>query len=73
MEVTKDELTDYIRCKIYVYTKIHNQLNLTLWELFQGDFKDFIVNIFIKIHLYQLQKLYNYLNIRGVQINTNYK
>ena len=27
----------------------------------------------MKIHLYQLQKLYNCLNIRGVWVNTNYK
>ena len=72
-EVTKDELTDYIQYKMYIYMEIHNQLDLTLQESFQGDFKDFTVNIFMKIHLYQLQKLCNYLNIRGVQVNANYK
>ena len=72
-EVTKDELTNYVQYKIYVYTEIHNQLDLTLWESFQGDFKDFTVDIFTQIHLYQLQKLRDYLNTRGVQVNTNYK
>jgi len=33
-EVPKDELTDYIQCKIYIYTEIHNQLDWTLWESF---------------------------------------
>jgi hypothetical protein len=51
-EVTKDELTDYLQCKMYVYTEIHNQLDLTLWESFQGDFKDFTVNTFTQIPLY---------------------
>jgi hypothetical protein len=53
-EVTKDKLTDYVRCKIYVYTEIHDQLDLILWESFQGDFKDFTVDIFTQIHLYWL-------------------
>ena len=66
MEVTKDELTDYVQYKIYVYTEIYNQLDLTLWESFQRDFKDFTINIFIKIYLYQFQKLRNCLNIKGV-------
>ena len=73
MEVTKDELTNYVQCKMYVYTEIHDQLDLTLWESFQGDFKDFTVNIFTQIYLYWLQKLRDYLNTRGVQVNTNYK
>ena len=30
MEVTKDELTDYIQYKIYVYTEIYDQLDSTL-------------------------------------------
>ena len=30
MEVTKDKLTDYIQYKMYVYTEIYNQLDLTL-------------------------------------------
>ena len=34
VEVTKDELTNYIRCKTYVYTEIRNQLDYLLWELF---------------------------------------
>ena len=55
MEIPKDELTNYIRCKIYVYIEIHNQLDFLLQESFWGDFKDFIVNIFTKIPLYQLQ------------------
>ena len=46
IKVTKDKLTDYIQCKIYVYTEIYNQLNLILQESFQGNFKDFIINIF---------------------------
>ena len=45
-EAFKDELTDYLRCKMYVYTEIHNQLDLTLQKSFQGDFKDFTVDIF---------------------------
>ena len=65
-EVTKDELTDYLQYKMYIYIEIHNQLDYILWESFQGDFKDFTVNIFTQIPLYQLQQLYNYLNIRGV-------
>ena len=72
-EVTKDELTDYVRCKMYVYTEIHDQLDSTLWESFQGDFKDFTVDIFTKIHSYWLQQLRDCLNIRGVWVNTNYK
>ena len=47
MEVTKDELTNYVRYKMYVYTEIYNQLDLTLQESFQGDFKDFTVDIFM--------------------------
>ena len=55
-EVTKDELTNYVQCKMYVYTEIHDQyqLDLILWELFQGHFKDFMVNTFTKIPLYWL-------------------
>ena len=34
-EVTKDELTNYVRYKIYVYTEIRNQLDFPLWESFQ--------------------------------------
>ena len=34
IKVTKDKLTDYVQYKIYIYTEIHNQLDLTLWELF---------------------------------------
>ena len=33
-EATKDKLTDYVRYKMYVYTEIHDQLDLILWELF---------------------------------------
>ncbi len=73
MEVTKDELIAYIQCKIYIYTEIPNQLDLTLWELFQGDFKDFTVDIFIKIPLYWLQQLRDCLNSRGVWVNANHK
>ena len=73
IEAFKDDLTNYVQCKMHVYTEIYNQLDLTLWELFQGDFKDFTVNIFMKIYLYWLQHLHNYLNIRGVWVNTNYK
>ena len=58
---------------MYVYTEIHDQLDSTLWESFQGDFKDFTVNIFTKIHSYWLQKLRDCLNIRGVWVNANYK
>ena len=46
MEVTKDELTDYVRCKMYIYTEIHDQLDWTLWESFQWDFRNFTVNTF---------------------------
>ena len=46
-EASKDDLTNYLQYKIYIYTEIHNQLDLTLQELFQGDFKDFTVNIFM--------------------------
>jgi hypothetical protein len=53
-EVPKDKLTNYVRCKIYVYTEIYNQLDWTLWESFQGDFKDFTVDIFAKIPSYWL-------------------
>ena len=55
MEVTKDKLTDYLQCKIYIYTEIYNQLDYIFWKSFQGDFKDFIVDIFIQIPLYWLQ------------------
>ena len=72
-EVTKDELTDYLRCKMYVYTEIHNQLDHTLWESFQGDFKDFTVDIFTQIPSYWLQQLRDCLNIRGVWVNVNHK
>ena len=53
-EVTKDELTNYVRCKIYVYTEIHNQLDYSLWESFQWDFGNFTVDIFMKIPSYWL-------------------
>ena len=68
IEVTKDKLTDYVQCKMYVYTEIHGQyqLDLTLWELFQGDFKDFMVDTFMKIPSYWLQQLCDCLNSRGV-------
>ena len=33
-EVTKNELTNYLQYKMYIYIEIHNQLDLTLWELF---------------------------------------
>jgi hypothetical protein len=33
-EVTEDKLTNYVRCKMYIYTEIHNQLDLRLWESF---------------------------------------
>ena len=46
IEAFKDNLTNYLQCKMYIYTEIHNQLDLTLQELFQRDFKDFTVNIF---------------------------
>ena len=29
-KASKDKLTDYIQYKIYIYTKIYNQLDLTL-------------------------------------------
>ena len=73
MEASKDDLTNYIWCKMYVYMEIHNQLDLTLWESFQGDFKDFMVDIFTQIHLYWLQKLHNCLNTREVWVNFNHK
>ena len=47
IKVTKNKLTNYLQYKIYIYTEIHNQLNLTLQESFQRDFEDFTVNIFI--------------------------
>jgi len=65
-EAPKDELINYVQCKMYVYTEIHNQLDFPLWESFQGDFKVFMVDIFIKIPSYWLQQLYNCLNSRGV-------
>ena len=46
IEVFKDELTNYIRYKIYVYIEIRNQLDYLLQESFQGDFKNFIINTF---------------------------
>ena len=72
-EASKDDLTNYIQYKIYVYTEIHDQLDLILQESFQGDFKDFIVDIFTKIPLYWLQQLHDCLNIKGVLVNANYK
>ena len=65
-EVSKDDLTNYIQCKMYVYTEIHNQLDFTFWKSFQRDFKDFTVNTFTKIPLYWFQQLHNCLNSRGV-------
>ena len=73
IEAFKDDLTNYLQCKIYIYTEIYNQLDLTLQESFQGDFKDFTVNIFTQIPLYWLQQLRDCLNIRGVWVNINYK
>ena len=29
-EASKDDLTNYVQCKMYVYTEIHDQLDLTL-------------------------------------------
>jgi hypothetical protein len=58
---------------MYIYTEIHNQLDSTLWELFQGDFKDFTVDIFMQIPSYWLQQLRDCMNIREVWVNTNYK
>jgi hypothetical protein len=74
-EASKDDLTNYVRCKMYVYTEIHDQyqLDLTLWESFQGDFKDFTADIFTQIPLYWLQQLRNCLNTRGVWVNANHK
>ena len=46
-EAFKDKLTNYIQYKMYIYTELHNQLDWTLQESFQWDFKNFTVNIFI--------------------------
>ena len=72
-EAFKDDLTNYIQCKMYVYMEIHNQLDSTLWELFQGDFKDFTVDIFTQIHSYWLQKLRDCLNTKKIWVNFNHK
>ena len=73
MEVTKDELTDYVRCKMYIYTEIHDQLDWTLWESFQWDFGNFTVNTFTQIPLYWLQQLRDCLNSKRVWVNANYR
>ena len=65
-EASKDELTDYVRCKMYIYTELHDQLDWTLWESFQWDFRNFTVDIFTKIPSYWLQQLRDCLNSRGV-------
>ena len=31
IEVTKDKLTDYVQCKMYIYMEIHDQLDLILY------------------------------------------
>ena len=72
-EASKDDLTNYLQCKMYIYTEIHNQLDSTLWESFQRDFKDFTVDIFTQIPSHWLQKLRDCLNSRGVWVNANHK
>ena len=47
IKVTKDELTNYVQYKIYVYTEICNQLDFLFQESFQWDFGNFMVDIFI--------------------------
>ena len=69
-EVTKAQLKEYTRIKIWFY-EIEAISDFTLWNLFRMDFKDFIAKIFSKLNGSTIQSLYIYLRYSGVWVLNN--
>jgi len=71
-EASKDDLNIYTQAKIHQY--IYNKsIDSDLWELYQDDFKDFDIDIFLQLILSVRQELRKHLCTDRVYLIKNTK
>ena len=69
---TLEDLEDYIKTKVYKY-QLDKRSNFNLWDLFKDDFKNFDINVFVKVTRKDIQNLRSCLCCGGVFMASNGK
>ena len=70
--VTDDDVTDYIQFKIWEYNN-DNSIDSALWDFFQEDFEEFVIDIFSQASTRTLKTLFLLLYKGGVYVRKNDK
>ena len=69
---TDDDVTDYIQFKIWQYNN-DNSVDSALWDFFQEDFEEFVMDTFSKASTRTLKNLFLLLRKGGVYVRKNDK